>query len=138
MTITGEQTHGVAMIASTVRRRGYDVTWQNLELVVSEEALQMATGRGPVIIERALSARLLGRIIDLGFTRLALRAGEQGTARNYPRSPAPAATRQGKEAVEQQAQARPQHQAARLSRAWRGEASDEADRSAKCDPGVSR
>jgi hypothetical protein len=66
-TITGQDAWGVAQVASIVRNQGRSVTWRHLQMTVRETA-PLREGR-LLRLEFPAVANLLGRVVELGYTR---------------------------------------------------------------------
>jgi hypothetical protein len=69
-TVDAQEVRNIAYLAQTIRGRGSSVTWEGFDAIVSD-VQPLQDGR-LIRVERELAARIFGRVMKLGFTRLEL------------------------------------------------------------------
>jgi hypothetical protein len=69
---TNDHFRGLAIVASALRKGGFDILFHGLELSVGPDHLGLLAKGGPLVFERALTANVLNQDVELGKTRFAL------------------------------------------------------------------
>jgi hypothetical protein len=75
-TFTTAHFQGAATVAAALRRGGFNVVFEQLEVQVGEEEFRSMGDGGPILIERDIEANVLDSRIPLGRTRLELADSE--------------------------------------------------------------
>lgn len=85
--ITGDDARSVATVAQIVRSGGREVMWNNIEVTVEAGATGTLHQGRVVRIEMAVQAKLLGRVVDLGYSRLDIGQYTVASEQPLPRQP---------------------------------------------------